>query len=209
MDTSPAPATIVSVNLGTPQQVDWIRSGRTAIDRRPVTGPVAVGPLGLAGDEVANRRFHGGPDKAVYAFAQEQLEYWQEVLDHPFPPGSFGENLTTRGLAVDEAVIGERWRLGEGPGAAVVEVASFRTPCRVFQAWLAHRGAPSRAWVRRFTQHARPGAYLRVITPGPVAAGDAVSIVHRPGGTAGGATIASTFRAAHGLPAHDDPMLPG
>lgn len=188
---------LVSVNLGTPRPAAWAPTGRTSIEKAPVTGPVEVGPLGLAGDQVSNSRYHGGPDKAVYAFAREELDRWGDLLTggagQPLPDGFFGENLTTAGVEVDEAEIGERWRIGE---ETVVEVAQFRTPCRTFQAWLEHEGLPARGWLKRFTAEARPGAYLRVVVPGTIRVGDEVSVVHRPGS---GVTVASWFREVHGL----------
>ncbi|MGA8846096.1 MAG: MOSC domain-containing protein, partial [Nocardioides sp.] len=105
--------------------------------------------------------------------------------------GQFGENLTTSGLDVNEAEMGERWRIGgsEGP---VLEVASFRTPCRVFQAWMGRSGYDDRAWVRTFAQDARPGPYLRVVVPGTIEAGDAITVVAPGTGT----TVSQAFRDA-------------
>ncbi|WP_211357083.1 MOSC domain-containing protein [Nocardioides rubriscoriae] len=180
-----------SVNVGRPRRVDWTTIGRTSIDKTSVTGPVAVAPLGLDGDEVSNRRHHGGPDKAVYAFAREDLDRWADMLGLPVPDGMFGENLTTVGLDVNGAEIGERWRIGDPVGDhAVVEVTMFRTPCQTFKAWLARNGYDDRAWVKRFSQDLRPGAYLRVVVPGTICAGDPIEVVHRPGT---GVTVTSTF----------------
>ena len=180
-----------SVNVGTPRAADWVTIGRTSIDKASVPGPVAVGPLGLDGDEVSNRRHHGGPDKAVYAFAREDLDRWSEAFGLPVPDGTFGENLTTEGLDVNGAEIGERWRVGEAVGDhAVLEVTTFRTPCQTFKAWLGRSGYDDRAWVRRFAEDGRPGAYLRVVVPGTVRAGDPVEVVHRP---STGVTVASWF----------------
>jgi MOSC domain-containing protein YiiM len=147
---------------------------RTAIDKRPVRGRVAVGPLGLAGDRQVDKRHHGGPDKAVYAYAEEDVAHWAVELGRDLPPGSFGENLRTSGVDVTNAVVGERWRVG-GDDGVVVEVTQPRIPCATFQAWL---GEPR--WVKRFTAHGAPGAYLRVVQEGTVAADDAVELVHRP-----------------------------
>ncbi|MFI9720444.1 MOSC domain-containing protein [Streptomyces sp. NPDC052396] len=179
---------ILSVNLGSAATVDD-RPGHpgeftgglaTGIDKRPVAGPVAVaapGPKGvagsgLAGDSVVLRRHHGGDDQAVYAFAREDLDFWERELGRILPPGSFGENLTTTGVDVNGARIGERWRIGE---RLLLEVTSPRIPCRTFADWLKESG-----WIKRFTQAAAPGAYLRVIEPGEVRAGDPVTVVHRP-----------------------------
>lgn len=117
-------------------------------------------------------RFHGGDDRAVYAFAREDLDRWERGLERPLAPGSFGENLTTTGLDVNVALIGERWRIGP---EVVLEVTGGRIPCRTFAGSLGEQG-----WVRRFTRDEAPGALLRVIRPGEIRAGDPVEIVHRP-----------------------------
>lgn len=194
--TQPTPTTaarVVSVNVAVPREAGWTTVGRTAIDKRPVAGPVRVGALGLAGDHQANRRHHGGPDQAVYAFASEDLAWWGRRLGRPVEPGLFGENLTTAGIDVNAAEIGERWRIG----TALLEVRSVRTPCAVFKAWLGRSGYDDRAWARRFTEAARPGPYLRVLEEGELAAGDAIDVVHRPGH---GVTVTTFFRAVHGDP---------
>lgn len=183
----PAPV-VRSVNVGAPREVSWTRGGRTAILKTPVTGPVGVGRLGLDGDQVSNRKHHGGVDKAVYAFAREDLDRWGRELGRELPDGFFGENLTTVGLDVNAAEIGERWRIG----TAELEVATFRTPCRVFSSWLRVSGLDNRSWSRRFAADGRPGPYLRVVTEGEVAAGDEVTVVHRPGT---GITVAGMFAA--------------
>jgi MOSC domain-containing protein YiiM len=102
--------------------------------------------------------------------------------------GAFGENLTTAGLDVSGALIGERWRIGSPAGPSVLlEVTCGRIPCRTFQG---HMGEPG--WVKRFTRKGAPGAYLRVIEPGEIRGGDPVEIVHRPDH---GVTVALEFRA--------------
>lgn len=181
-------ALVRSVHLGRPREAAWA-GGTTAIDKQPATGPVAVGELGLEGDQVADTRHHGGPDQAVYAFAREELDHWERVLGGPVPDGLFGENLTTVGLPVDDAELGERWRVGP---EVVLEVSSVRTPCRTFQAWIGRQGLDERGWVRRFSDHGRVGAYLRVLVPGSLSPGDPVEVVHRPGH---GVTVAKAWRA--------------
>ncbi|MUL40189.1 MOSC domain-containing protein [Streptomonospora sp. PA3] len=177
---------IASVNTGTAVSAAWAgRLKRTAIDKRPVPGPVAVRAHGLAGDEQADREHHGGPDKAVYAYAREDLDLWQERLGRPLRDGVFGENLTTRGFDLDAVLIGERWRVG----TVLLEAALPRTPCGVFRAWMEETG-----WVKRFTEEGRTGVYLRVLAEGEISAGDEVRVVHRP---EHGIAVAAAFRARY------------
>ena len=180
-----------SVNVGLPREASWATIGRTSMLKDSVAGPVEVGVLGLAGDQVSNRRHHGGRDKAVYAFAREDLDRWAERLGLELPDGQFGENLTTSGIDVNEAEMGERWRIG-GPEGPVLEIASFRTPCNVFKAWMGRSGYDDRAWLRVFAEDARPGPYLRVVVPGTVSVGDAITVVAMGTGT----TVSQAFRAA-------------
>ncbi|MPV37201.1 MOSC domain-containing protein [Georgenia subflava] len=147
--------------------------GVTAIDKRPVSGPVKVGTYGLYGDVQADRKHHGGPEKAVYAFAQAEADHWAAELGEDVPAGRFGENLRVAGAVVEDAEIGERWRVGP---TLELEVTGPRTPCATFGRWLHQDG-----WVRRFSERAHPGVYLRVLTTGEVTAGDEVSVTHRPG----------------------------
>ncbi|MEU6757240.1 MOSC domain-containing protein [Streptomyces sp. NPDC046685] len=174
---------LISVNIGRATAVDYTdaESGATGIGKRPVPGPVRVvspGPTatglgsGLEGDAVCDRRFHGGDHQAVYAYAREDLDRWERELGRELPGGIFGENLTTSGIDLNTALLGERWRVGAD---VVLEVASARIPCRTFQGALNEDG-----WVKRFTREGRPGTYLRVIREGSIAAGDPVEVIHRP-----------------------------
>ena len=180
------------MNVGQPRRNPWKGLSATGIDKRPVAGPVAVtapgpkgtGQVGLAGDRVYDVKHHGGDDQAVYAYAREDLDRWEAELGRRLANGSFGENLTTAGLDVNEALIGERWRIGPD---LVLEVSCPRIPCATFQGWLERDG-----WISRFTQAALPGAYLRVIEPGDIRAADPIEIVQRPGHDV---TVALTFRA--------------
>lgn len=183
-----------SVNVGRPREAAWAAIGRTSIDKEAVVGPVEVGPLGLAGDEVSDTRHHGGVDQAVDAFAREDLDHWTQVLGEPIRDGQFGENLTTSGIDVNEAEVGERWRIGAD---VVLEVASIRTPCNDFKMWMGRGGYDNTAWVKRFTLEGRPGPYLRVLVPGTIQAGDEISVVHQPGH---GVTVSMMFRAVHTEP---------
>jgi MOSC domain-containing protein YiiM len=186
-------AQLISVNLAVPRPNPAKGVGVTGIDKRPVPGPVPVrapGPKatglgsGLVGDRVFDTAHHGGDDQAVYAYAREDLDTWEAELGRTLPGGVFGENLTTSGLDVTGALIGERWRVGE---QVVLEVADPRIPCGTFARWMAEQG-----WVKRFTVRAVPGAYLRVIVPGEIRAGDPVVVVSRPEHDV---TIGLTFRA--------------
>jgi MOSC domain-containing protein YiiM len=183
---------LVSVNVAKPRPNLWQAAELTGIDKHPVSGSVMVtapasegtGAVGLAGDRVFEVDFHGGRDMAVYAYAREDLDFWEGELGTPLRSGVFGENLTTAGIDVNGALIGERWRIGQD---VVLEVCQPRIPCRTFQGWLAQEG-----WVKRFTAAARPGTYLRVIEPGRIQAGDPIAVQHRPGHDV---TVALTFRA--------------
>jgi MOSC domain-containing protein YiiM len=162
---------IVSVNVGGQQDVEWFgRMVRTAIWKSPVDGRVAVRGVNLDGDDQADRRVHGGPDKAVYAYAVEDYTWWAEQGDD-VGPATFGENLTTEGLDVSGAVIGERWQVG----TAVLEVAQPREPC--FKLGIRMGTA---AFKDRFAAADRPGAYLRIVEEGDVGAEDTVEVVDRP-----------------------------
>jgi MOSC domain-containing protein YiiM len=156
---------------------------RSAIDKRPVAGRVAVHRLGLDGDVQVNKKFHGGEGQALYAYAEEDALHWATELDRELPAGRFGENLRTTGLDLTGAEIGERWRAG----TTLLEVTAPRTPCAKFQA---HWGVPQ--LVKRFTAHGASGAYLRVLETGDIGAGDDVEVVHRPGH---GLTLGLAFRA--------------
>jgi MOSC domain-containing protein YiiM len=180
-------ARVISVNAGRGRDADWAgKLGRTAIDKRPVRASVAVGRLGLGGDEQADRPAHGGPEKALYAYAREDLDFWVEQLRRELVNGLFGENVTTAGLDVSGALIGEIWQLG----SATVQVTGPRIPCVVFAGWM-----DERHWVKRFADARRPGAYLRVLREGAVAAGDPVEILSRPGERV---TVAESMTAFYG-----------
>ncbi|MBP3042747.1 MOSC domain-containing protein [Arthrobacter jiangjiafuii] len=158
-------------------------TGVTAIDKRAVEGPVKVHSLGLSGDLQASRKHHGGESKAVYAYSQEDADYWSTELGTGIPPGLFGENLRVTGIPVSEAVIGERWQIGE---KTILEVTCPRTPCRNFAARMQQP-----RWVIRFAEAGRVGTYLRVIRTGSISAGDTVTVLDRP---SHGVTVGEAFR---------------
>jgi MOSC domain-containing protein YiiM len=147
-------------------------TGLTAIDKRPQPGRVRVGELGLEGDRVCDTKNHGGPDLALYAYADEDARWWAAEIDRDIPTGLFGENLRTEGLDVNGALLGEVWRIG--PEVEVM-VRAPRIPCITFQ----HRMQIPR-WVKRFHQAGRPGAYLKVLRQGTIGAGDPIEVVSRP-----------------------------
>ncbi|MGY1752419.1 MOSC domain-containing protein [Blastococcus sp. SYSU D01042] len=158
------------------------RPNRSGIDKKPVAGRVAVHRLGLDGDVQVNKKHHGGEGQAVYAYAQEDAEFWIAELGRELPPGRFGENLRTSGLDLRGAVLGEQWRIG----TARFEVTAWRTPCANFARFW---GVPD--LVKRFAAHGATGAYLRVLETGDVGAGDDVEITARPDH---GITVETAFR---------------
>jgi MOSC domain-containing protein YiiM len=189
-------ATVLSVNLARVRTNPDPRaqSKLTGIDKRPVTEAVVVrapGPMdggvgsGLVGDTIGNHKVHGGNDQAVYAYAREDLDAWEIRLQRELTNGMFGENLTTLGIDVTGARIGERWRVGAD--GLLLEVSAPRTPCRTFVAFL-----NLNHWIKTFTQAGIPGAYLRVLSPGTVRAGDAITIDYRPDHDV---TVGMVFRA--------------
>ena len=147
------------------------KQDETAIDKRPVAGPVDVHRLGVSGDTQCDKAHHGRERKAVYAYAQEDADWWAAELERDLPPGRFGENLRTRGLDVTNALLGERWRIG----TTLLEVTCPRTPCLSFQGFW---GVPR--LIKRFIAYGAPGAYLRVLEEGQLRAGDRIEVDFRP-----------------------------
>jgi MOSC domain-containing protein YiiM len=160
-------AAVASVNVGKPRTVEWQgRAVTSAIWKEPVEGATWIEGVNVRGDDQADRRVHGGPDKAVYAYAHEDYEWWAERVG-PLSPGTFGENVTTTGIDLTHARIGDRWRLG----SAVLEIAQPRTPCFKLGIRMDDATFPG-----LFASAGRPGVYLRVIRPGGVQAGDAITM---------------------------------
>ncbi|MFC7622783.1 MOSC domain-containing protein [Microlunatus sp. GCM10028923] len=194
---------VVSINVGRAAPNPYKDEMSTGIDKRPVDGPVQVrapGPKhgglgsGLVGDFIGDQKNHGGDDQALYVFQQEDLAEWSERLGRELGNGYFGENLTTSGIDVNEARIGERWRIGTG---VVVQVTSPRIPCSTFRGWTGERG-----WLKQFVRARRPGTYLKILEAGELSAGDPIEVIHRPEHDV---TIAYAFAALIDAPE----LLPG
>jgi MOSC domain-containing protein YiiM len=147
------------------------RPAKSAIWKSPVAGRIAARGVNLEGDDQADRKAHGGPDKSVYAYSIEGLRWWEEKLGRSLQYGEFGENLTTEGIAVNDALVGERWEIG----TVVLEVSEPRIPC-----WRLGVRMNDQMFPQRFTEALRPGTYLRIIVEGAVGAGDEISVNERP-----------------------------
>ncbi|GAA6524688.1 MOSC domain-containing protein [Intrasporangium sp. DVR] len=189
-------AHVISINVGRGVPRPYASGPTTAIDKGPVAPDTVVelrdpGPKrgglgsGVAGDDVGDRRHHGGAQQAVYAYAREDQQWWEVELGRPIPPGTFGENLTTVGVDTTHALIGEVWRLGD----VVLKVEVPRIPCATFAGHMGIAG-----WVKRFSDEGRTGAYLSVINPGVISTGVAVE-VERPDHDI---DLLTSFRAAMG-----------
>ncbi|MGH7661666.1 MAG: MOSC domain-containing protein [Vulcanimicrobiaceae bacterium] len=165
-------ALVLSVNISAGQTVqyrgNWLTTG---IFKTPVEGPVMLADTRLRGDVQADLKVHGGFERAAYAYAEEDYLWWQGRLGKTLPFGKFGENFTLRGIDISGALIGERWQIGR----AVVQVTSPRIPC--FKLGITMQDPK---FVKRFAEALRPGAYLRIIQEGEVAAGDPVDLVWKP-----------------------------
>lgn len=184
-------AQVLSVNLAVVRDNPLKAAERTGIDKRPTEDAVEVRSpgsrehglgSGLVGDFIGDRRSHGGDDQAVYAYAVEDLQWWADELGRTLSAGQFGENLTTSGLDVNGARIGERWRIGD----VVLQVTAPRMPCATFRGWMNRPG-----WLKTFTESGRPGTYLRVQSPGLIRRADSI-VVGRPDHDV---TVALAFRA--------------
>jgi MOSC domain-containing protein YiiM len=163
---------VLSVNVGTVREFDYSgRAARSAIWKSPVVGRIAARGVNLAGDDQADRRAHGGPDKVVYAYAVEDVRWWEQEIGRSLVYGELGENLTTEEIEVNDALVGERWQIG----TTVLEASEPRIPC-----WRLGVRMNDKMFPRRFTEALRPGAYLRLVVEGDVGAGDEIRVVERP-----------------------------
>ena len=166
-------AKVLTVNIAAVvHEGAWTGSeGRTGIDKQPAASKVKFENDGVAGDVVVDRKHHGGYDKAVYAYAKEDAAWWESEIGREISNGAFGENLTTEGIDLNAALIGERWQIG----SVILEVSEPRIPCRVFAGFW---DRPT--LIKDFTDARRSGAYLRIIQEGEIAAGDEITVIHRP-----------------------------
>ena len=163
---------VLSVNVGTVREFEYGgRPAKSAIWKSPAVGRIAARGVNLAGDDQADRKAHGGPDKAVYAYAVEDARWWEQEIGRSLAYGEFGENLTTEGIEVNNALIGEHWEIG----TTVVEVSEPRIPC-----WRLGVRMNDHLFPRRFTMALRPGTYLRIVVEGDMGAGDKIRVVERP-----------------------------
>ncbi len=183
-EAGPAPR-LLDVRTG---RIGTVAGHRTAYAKSARGGPVAAGRLGLEGDEVGNRRVHGGPDKAVYAYAAGNYPLWG--AEHPrhrarLVAGAFGENLVVEGLDEKTVHVGDRWRIG----TALFEVCQPRQPCSTLARWF-----EDPAMVKAMVANGRSGWYCRVVEEGVVASGDMPGLEHRPKGSW---SIAAVLRASY------------
>jgi len=166
------PPRVLAVSVGRPREFDYHgRPARSAIWKTPVSGRVAARGVNLVGDDQADRGAHGGPDKALYAFAVEDARWFESKEGRTFAYADFGENLTTEGIDPNDALVGERWAIGSG----VFEISEPRIPC-----WRLGVRMNDPKFVGRFTAALRPGAYMRIVKEGDVGAGDAIEVISKP-----------------------------
>jgi len=179
---------VLAINIASQSKAqNWTESGnRTGIDKQSVAGLILFGNDGVAGDNVVDRKHHGGYDKAVYAYASEDAQWWEAKIVRKITSGMFGENLTTLGIDVSGAVIGERWKIGD----LILEVSEPRIPCRVFAGFWDRPNL-----IKEFTDANRPGAYLRIIEEAMIESGNSIQVISRPDHDI---TIADIFAAKSG-----------
>ena len=179
---------VLSVNLTHSVHTgEWTGSeGKTGIDKRAVDGPITFANEEVTGDVIVDRNHHGGFDQAVYAYSREDADWWQKQLGITIDNGRFGENLTTSGIDVNQALVGERWKIG----STILEVSQPRIPCRVFAGFWQRP-----TLIKEFMESGKPGTYLRIIQEGQINAGDAIEILSKPDHQI---TIADLYAAKNG-----------
>lgn len=167
---------VVSVNVGRPRDLKIGGHVRpTGIFKEPQVGRVPVVGETVGTDVQMDKRHHGGPFKAVYAYSAEDLAWWSDELGIPLAPGTFGENLTCSGIEMKKVLIGERWRVG----TAEIEATDPRIPCSTLASRMRTEFGV-KGFVKRFAQARRFGVYFLISQPGDVAAGDPIEILHLP-----------------------------
>lgn len=179
---------IVSVNItSVVHEGEWTGSeGKTGIDKRSALGPIRFANQEVVGDVIVDRNHHGGFDQAVYAYAREDADWWEKEIGQEIAHGRFGENLTTSGIDVNRALIGERWKIG----STILEVSQPRIPCRVFAGFWQRP-----TLIKEFMRAGKPGTYLRIIQEGEIIAGDLIEIIYTPEHSI---TIADLYAAKNG-----------
>src|SRR5262249_12487576 len=159
---------VLSVNVGGVREFEYNgRPARSGIWKSPVAGRVAARGINLAGDEQADRKAHGGPDKVAYAYAIEDARWWEQQIGRGLVYGEVGENLPTEGIDANEGLVGERWQIG----TTVLEVSEPRIPC-----WRLGVRMNDKMFPRRFLESLRIGTYLRIVVEGDVGAGDEIRV---------------------------------
>jgi len=179
---------VLTVNItNVVHEGEWTGSeGKTGIDKRAAVGPVRFANEEVVGDVVVDRNHHGGYDQAVYAYAREDADWWEKEIGQEISNGRFGENLTTSGIDVNRALIGERWKIG----TSILEVSQPRIPCRVFAGFWQRP-----TLIKDFMAAGRPGTYLRIIQEGEISANDSIEIIFKPAHLV---TIADLYAAKNG-----------
>jgi MOSC domain-containing protein YiiM len=182
--------TLLAISVGQPRVIgergrEQVRSG---IDKKPITGSVTVGSMGVSGDGQEDLVNHGGIDKAVYAYDRGDYTFWEQQLGRKLEPGTFGENLTVEGLPSDLVRVGDRYRIG----TTLFEVTQPRVPCYKLGMKMgdAH-------FTVAFAKALRVGFYLRVIEPGKITAGDTIITEHRADTTLSIADMMNIYLTGH------------
>jgi MOSC domain-containing protein YiiM len=183
-------ASVTSVNVGLPRLVEFQTTSlpETGIEKHPVDDPVRITAAGVEGNGCGDTVNHGDELMRVYAYASEDYRWWEGELGATLRPGHFAEQITTEGIDLNAALVGETWRVG----TAVLQIAHVRTPCLTFKGWMGHTGHDATAWVRRFALAGRPGPYFRVLEEGVVSRGDPIVVLDRPDHDV---SVARMFRA--------------
>jgi MOSC domain-containing protein YiiM len=163
---------LLSVNIASARPLSESVSTPTGIFKQPIPGSVEVGALGLAGDHIANKTHHGGPDQAVYVYSQHDYAWWEQQLNRTLAPGWFGENLTLSHLGPHSPRVGDVWQFS---GGLTLHLTGPRIPCSKLAARMGDPG-----FVKAFVQANRGGVYARVLQPSAVQKGESVTVVPGP-----------------------------